>query len=75
MTRHCHYTRCGIQLLRLHRDWRVGRDDVDRILCFRFGKDGAISGQHVHRLAHLDADDSALDDGNGGARNARSKSL
>ena len=75
MTDDCDHARCCVQFLGLDRDRRVGRDDVGRVLDAKLCNECAIGGQHVHRLAHLDADDSALDDGDGGASDARSKSL
>ena len=47
--------RCDI--LRLDRDARRRWDDVDRVLLQRLRDNSAIGGEHVNRLAALNADD------------------
>lgn len=67
--------RCSVQLLRLDRDRSVGRDNVRRVLSAQLCNDRAVGGQHVNRLANLDADNGALDNGDVAASGTGSESV
>ena len=69
------HARCGIQLFRFDRDWRVGRNDVRRVLDAKLCNECAIGGQDVNRLRRLDADDRALDDRDVGASSTSGESV